>query len=667
MSTEKKVDSNRTGLAIAEEVALGVLPDGSAESVTIGAATTNAKITDIQLSWDSVLMQLRIDATIAAGETYMVARVNRDRSSTVTNDVGEQNAIGSDGSWNETDDPAGSIGRWQVTGPQTVGFPSTIFVIVDLADVVQDGDILIVEIDDTDNYDGVSSVLATRSITLTDIATGTTVWYGMEPNSYGDFGGEVTTTPRNFINSSRQRRKGPTTDLEASGEFNQDKTVTNMNRLLQGFMFADAYEATSSDYISDAISLDVVSFAANGTLTLSGPVSGFNTRHIVRTTGFANDVNNGVWIVGNISGSTLTGLVHIDGETVPVAENANQNNPQVEIVGFALDDGEDELTIVGNRLLLTDFSEELLDNNSFLQVGQWVWIGGDEPETKYANNQGFARIDEFHEFGFYLVEPSWATPVAEAGAGGRTLHVYFSKFIRNEDEPDKQICRTYQLERSLGKNAAGTQAEYLVGAVADSYALNLPSADKMNVDMGFMALRTEYRTHAQGLKAGTRVAPGIEEAYDTANSIYLMRMYVHDATKVKPDSLFAYVMEGSLTINNNAKANRALGCLGGFSVTVGTFEVGGELTCYFEEVEALMAVRNNADVGLYFIGTKDNYGFVYDLPLVGLQGGRNDVELNEPVKLAIEHQGSENEYGFTLGYSFFAYLPNDAMPDIEDC
>ena len=71
------------------------------------------------------------------------------------------------------------------------------------------------------------------------VANGSAVWYPLEPNEYADFGGEVVTVARNPINAGRQNKKGVVVDLNASGGFNTDLTSTNVQDIMQGFLWAD--------------------------------------------------------------------------------------------------------------------------------------------------------------------------------------------------------------------------------------------------------------------------------------------------------------------------------------------------------------------------------------------------------------------------------------------
>ncbi|MBU0801814.1 MAG: hypothetical protein KKA05_12540, partial [Alphaproteobacteria bacterium] len=119
----------------------------------------------------------------------------------------------------------------------------------------------------------------------------------------------------------------------------------------------------------------------------------------------------------------------------------------------------------------------------------------------------------------------------------------------------------------------------------------------------------------------------------------------------------------NVSINNNVSPTKAIGTLGAFDTSAGNFEVGGSITAYFTTISAVRAVRQNADVGLSVIGASKNAGFVFDIPLLGLGGGRLNVEKDAPITVPLEPAGAENANGYTMFYEAFSYLPSVAMPD----
>jgi hypothetical protein len=142
------------------------------------------------------------------------------------------------------------------------------------------------------------------------------VWKPLEPNSYNDFGGQITTVARAPISRSRQRQKGTPTDLDASGAFNMDLTETNLQDLLQGYMFADV--RTKQTYTRTGTVGDISVEISGGfpRLVSAGAVD-FTTFGLIpgewifvggdaSAAQFVNDENNGFKRIYSIEADTLT-------------------------------------------------------------------------------------------------------------------------------------------------------------------------------------------------------------------------------------------------------------------------------------------------------------------------------------------------------------------------
>lgn len=480
---------------------------------------------------------------------------------------------------------------------------------------------------------------------------GTPIWYGLEPNSYSDFGGQLATVARRPINPTRQRKKGTVTDLDASGGFNQDLTISNLTRLMQGFFFADARQKANNIPLNGTAVPCTSVTAADDKYNFAADPGAFLPNHLVLVSGFVASANNGLKVVVSTDANDVTvgdGLVD---EPAPPA------TASIAAVGFQFGAGTSAITINGNLVRLTDSATDMTTLG--LIPGEWVFVGGDAVGNAFTTNlQGWARVRAIVAGYLEFDKVSW-TPSAETGTG-KSIRIFFGTLLRNESNPALIKRRTYQVERTLGDDGAGTMSEYLVGAVPNELTINIPQADKITVDLSFVALDNEQRTGTQGVKSGTRPAVPNEDALNTSVDIARIQLGLADLTDATVTPLFAYATEMTVTVNNNVSANKAIGVIGGFDTTAGTFEVGGNLTAYFATVEAVQAVRNNSDVTLDFAIFKQNQGLLLDIPLLGLGDGRLNVEQDQAITLPLETNAAESVFGNTLTLQQFPYLPSVA-------
>lgn len=483
------------------------------------------------------------------------------------------------------------------------------------------------------------------------VLPGSPVFYPLEPNSYNDFGGQLATVARNPINPSRQRKKGVVTDLDASGGFNQDLTFENFTRLAQGFFFADLRAKTST------APLNAVAIACTGVVAStdkysfgSAPGAAFGAGALIYASGFGVTANNGLKVG-----------VSTDADDVTVTDGlADEASPpptaKLQHVGIQLGSGTSAITLNGNLVRLTDSGKDFTTLG--LIPGEWVFLGDDTATNHFANNVGFARIKTIAAGYLEFDKTTWEGQ-AEAGTG-KTIRVYFGDVLKNESNPALIKRRTYHVERTLGNDADGVMSEYLVGAVPNELTVNIAQADKVTMDLSFVAVDNEQRTGAVGVKTGSRpsLAPG--DAYNTSSDFYRIKLALVDATDSSPSPLFAYATEMSLSVNNNVSPNKAIAVLGAFDTSAGTFEVGGNITAYFANIQAVQAVRNNADVTVDAILSKANKALIFDIPLLSLGDGRLAVEQDQAITLPLETNAAESSFGHTFLYMSFNYLPNIA-------
>lgn len=487
-------------------------------------------------------------------------------------------------------------------------------------------------------------------------ATG--AWQTREPNSFDDLGGEYTKVARRPFSPSRQRKKGSVTDLDADGGYNEDLTQNNMQSEMEEFFFAALRETPEQ--------VNVAAVAATDDYTVADS-TGFLAGSIILASGFSIAGNNGVHVLDAITdGTHISTGDSLTDETAATAQT-------VKVVGHEFATGDLEMTAaVGNSFLLTTTTQDLTE--LALIPGQWVFIGGGASGDSFDNGgsplTGYARIalDGISENAIAF-DKSTFTPITTDGAG-KDVRIFFGDVLKNEDDPDLIVRMSSTVERTLGRDDDGVQSENITGMVANEMTWNSPLSNLVNIDMGYVGQRHNTRTGNDGplsARASNSRLPALgEDAFNTSSNIFRLRLAAVDPATLNPTPYFARVTEWSLTINNNVSSAKAQGVLGGFDVTVGNFDVDGEFTAYFSSVEAIHAVKCNYDMTFDAIYAKANAGVFLDVPLIGLGGGRLDVEQDAAIMLPLETAAAESPFGHTAMIGWFPYLPDAAMPD-QDC
>jgi hypothetical protein len=484
------------------------------------------------------------------------------------------------------------------------------------------------------------------------VLPGSPVWYPAEPNGYNDFGGQIATIARNPINPSRQRKKGVTTDLDASGGFGQDLTQSNLTRLLQGFLFADMREKSTTQPLNGAaIPITSVTAATNTYAAASG-LTIFGSNYLILASGFGQATNNGLKRVISSTASTVV----VSPGTV-VDEPSPPATAKLQKVGRAWLAGELSVDVSGSYPRLVRASGTFDLTLLGLIPGEWIFIGGDSALQRFVNaeNNGFARVRAV-DTTYIELDKTSNTMVAET-ATLQTIRLYFGNVLKNEAAANLIKRRSYQLERTLGEDGSGTMSEYLVGAVPNELSLQIRQADKITADLGFIAVDHEQRDGATGLKSGSRPDLIESDAFNTSSDFTRVKLHQIVDGDTNPSPLFAFFTELTLTVNNNVSPLKAVSVLGAFDVAVGTFAVSGNLTAYFADIAAVQAVRNNADVTLDFALAKNNAGIVVDVPMIALGDGRLAVEQDQPITLPLTVEAAAGANNHTLLFNEFPYLP----------
>lgn len=487
------------------------------------------------------------------------------------------------------------------------------------------------------------------------VLAGSPIFETFEPNSYSDFGGEITTTPRKPIKSDRMDRKGPVTDLDAKAGFNADLTQNSLTQLLPGFFYAAFRRKVEKTSGIASVT------ASSKTYTVDADGDDFLAGDLVLASNFTNTGNNGLKSVASSTGTTV-----VVNETC-TDEGSPPSTAKLITVGFQFDSGDLVITQGASQFpVLSTSTKDLTELG--LVPGEAIWIGGDSTATKFATAacNGYARVRSIAANAIVL-DKTEGTIVTDSGTG-KTIQIFLGRVIKNETGTDI-VRTTYQLERTLGAPddslPAVEQTEYVVGGICSELAINFASADKVTVDLSFMGLDHEPLS-AGSQKSATRPALTAEDAFNTSSNVKRFKFSQTSSTVSNVTALYSHISNFTLSLNNNITINKAIATLGGFDASEGNFMVDFEGEPYFGNVSAIQAVRNNDDLTFDVLVALNNAGISIDVPLLAGGGALANVEADAPIKLQLSSSGANgidvhSSLNHVMLLTQFDYLPTAAM------
>lgn len=475
------------------------------------------------------------------------------------------------------------------------------------------------------------------------VLPGSPDWKQLEPNDITNFGPAFTNVARDPISNDRSRRKGTVTDLDSTPEYEADLTMDIADDFIAGFMYC---VATNEDLRFNGASVTATGFTVPALDASQAGVLQAGT--LMFAQGYEVNGNNGLFEI-TVDPVTTDTELQVSGVAVETAGESTI----VEIAGIRGATGDITLTVTGTTAVL---GSTTLDFDTIgLTVGQFIHIGGLTSTNQFASGIGYARITSINtnSIGLDKLGDNLAT---DTGAGLQ-IDIMYGKFARNVSTDDADfIEQSFQFEGqypNLG-NAGETGYEYAIGNLANSLALNFPGQDKATVTVGFVGLDTEDPVFTAKTGSDTPRSSQKTTALNTSSDFGRLRV-----TEVDESGLTTDFKDMTLTLNNNASAEKLLGTLGASFINTGNFEVDLESTVLFSNSAVLTAIRENRTVTMDLLCNNDDGSLLFDIPSMTLGGGEREFPVNESITISLTGQAFRDPtLGTSLSCSFFPSVPD---------
>ena len=462
----------------------------------------------------------------------------------------------------------------------------------------------------------------------------------LEPNDITSFGAEITTTPRNPISPTRQRRKGAVTDLDSSAEFEHDATYGLMEEFIPPFLF--------SSRTNDDLTVRPSAVVGDGYTVSSFPTDErTNAGSLWSADGFGISANNGL----KVAASDTTA----PGNKINVAGLTAEGSPPAGA----------RLRYTGQRVAASNITSITTPTSAGLAVittgasgPDWTKVGLTRGQTIAAavdaNNILYGRVASDPTARVLSLDKASVIGTVD---GSMQTDFLFGGFVKNVPTGDSQyLDRSFTIEavwNNLANPGPGDEYEYSKGNYCNSLAFNLAGQSLATATVGFIGTDTETPTTTRVTGATPKVPAPRTNALNTTADVARLRINQLDNTGLTTD-----FDSMTITLNNNVSPEKVIGSLAAAYTNFGNFEVDIEADVIFTSSGVISAVRNNTTVTMDFILNNDQGAVAFDIPAMTLGLGGRNLPRDESVTLSTTAQAfGDPVFNASLMVSFIPYLP----------
>ncbi len=406
------------------------------------------------------------------------------------------------------------------------------------------------------------------------------------------------------VTSNELRADRMTTDLiqssaQNSGDINFEMSYPLQRTFLDQMIGAALFNSWSCVPYKNNVTAasEITSAASSGVFNVASGGAAFIAGHLVRATGFTNAGNNTTTGAAKVTASGATSVTLSGGGLSTVSEASPPVGATLQVVGFQFGSGDVAATSTGLSCTAGDFT------TIGLSVGKWIKVGGSATGEKFATpeNNGWVRVTAIAAKALTLdnLPTGWSV---DSGTG-KTIDLWYGDTLKNGT-----TVRSFTVEKGF---LDVTQYFAYKGMVPGQMSLSLSAQNIMTGAFNFLGT-----THTAGASSlGTPVAASVEDVMSSMANVGRM---AEGGTVLGPTN---YAQSMTVQVQNNLRAQSAIGLLGLVGIGTGRCDVSGNLTCYFSDRTQYDKYLNGTASSFNFRTFAGSRAFIATIPSMEFESG----------------------------------------------